>query len=463
MFTNYRLLIVAFFFCSTAIAQTPRTAFSPEEVKSDLDYLYRSLVEAHYDPYLYTTEEELHAVYEDLKNSLPQDSLSLLETHKTLQQLIAAVKNGHSTLDFPAASYFAYAESGGTLFPLELAFEDGHAYVRRNLSGDAAFAPGTVITSINGTPMDEVLAGIYPYVSAERPYFKNVFIEFYTFPRYYWMAYGQQERFTITTRDEAGKTETKELAPVPVFEGFEAKRGEFYLQGLELSFPEEQVAYLIPGGFGGDESQFQRFIDSAFVAIEEQDAHTLILDLRNNTGGNDSFSDYLLAYFADKPYRWNARFSVRASTFLKDHIRANNDTTKQYFRTILDHADGERFDYDFDPYLPRPEAERFTGEVYVLVNRQSHSQAAVTAAQIQDYGFATIVGEETGEYPSLAASQFGYILPRTGLTVRSSKGFIVRVNGDESPQGVIPDIIVRDHLLDEEDEVLTELLNRINQ
>lgn len=99
--------------------------------------------------------------------------------------------------------------------------------------------------------------------------------------------------------------------------------------------------------------------------------------------------------------------------------------------------------------------------MYALVNRQSHSQATVTAAQIQDYGFGTIVGEETGEYASLYASQFQYALPNTGIIVHVSKGKMVRVNGSTKEEGVIPDIYIKDHLLDEKDEILEELLSQI--
>ena len=97
----------------------------------------------------------------------------------------------------------------------------------------------------------------------------------------------------------------------------------------------------------------------------------------------------------------------------------------------------------------------------MLINRQSHSQAAVTAAQIQDYKFGTLVGEETGDYPSLYASQFQYTLPNTGIPVKVSKGYIVRVNGSTKEEGVIPDVYIQDHLLDEKDEILEGLLEKI--
>ena len=148
---------------------------------------------------------------------------------------------------------------------------------------------------------------------------------------------------------------------------------------------------------------------------------------------------------------------------LKETTRASSDTTKAYFKEILRRNDGEVYTPKQDLYQPQEISKRYQGKIYVLVNRQSISQASVTAAQIQDYAWGTIVGEETGEYPSLFASIFNYSLPNTGIVVSISKGKIVRVNGSEKEEGVIPDLLIRDHLLDEKDEILNGLLEIINQ
>jgi hypothetical protein len=43
------------------------------------------------------------------------------------------------------------------------------------------------------------------------------------------------------------------------------------------------------------------------------------------------------------------------------------------------------------------------------------------------------------------------------------KGYIVRVNGSEKEEGVIPDILIKDYLVDEKDEILDGLLERLNK
>jgi C-terminal processing protease CtpA/Prc len=152
---------------------------------------------------------------------------------------------------------------------------------------------------------------------------------------------------------------------------------------------------------------------------------------------------------------------MKTSAILKAQVHQRDDTTSAYWQKILREPVGTVYNYQFEDYQPQPKEQRFHGDVYVLINRQSHSQSAVTAAQIQDYGFGTLVGEETGEYPSLYASGLGYTLPNTGIPVNVSKAYMLRVNGRKAERGVMPDIFIKDHLLDEEDEVLQSLLERL--
>ena len=60
-------------------------------------------------------------------------------------------------------------------------------------------------------------------------------------------------------------------------------------------------------------------------------------------------------------------------------------------------------------------------------------------------------------------SVFYFNLPNTGIQVQMSKGKMIRVNGSTKQEGVIPDIFIKDYLLDENDEILDGLLQRIKQ
>ncbi|WP_346993024.1 S41 family peptidase [Alteromonas gracilis] len=433
---------------------------SNELVRRDFDVLYQSLLDTHYNPYAYVSKDTLESHYSSLKAQIGNTPYSPLAATKLFQTLVSSLNNGHTEVDFPVSSYLAYAEAGGTLFPLDLAFENGKALIRANYSGNVSIAKGAQLLSINNVEINHILSIISPLISAERAYFKMAKLEVLSFPRYYWYAFGESDSYTVKILNE-GVVSTHSLSPVSVFEGFEEKKDEVLRAQQQLTFY-DNVAYLNPGHFSGDEKQFKAFIDEAFLTINTKRSKALIIDLRYNGGGNDSFSDHMVSYIADAPFKWNATFQLRTSERLKEDTREHRDLDNPYWQAILKHEVGERYSYDFDEYSPVAKNKRYSGDVYVLVNRHSHSQASVTAAQIQDYGWATLVGEETGDYPTLYASQFQYALPNTGITVKIAKGYIVRVSGSEAEQGVQPDIVIRDHLLDDEDEILNQFLNRLD-
>ncbi|MEM6299913.1 MAG: S41 family peptidase, partial [Bacteroidota bacterium] len=452
-------IVLALLLCFGSV--NAQNQFSKAQVLDDLSFLKNSLEESHYNLYAYTSKEKFNQNYQAIKESIQQDSLSSLTVTSLFQRVISKANVGHTYIDFPVQPYVNYGETGGTLFPLEIAFENGKPLVRKNWSDNEMIKTGAEVISINGKKMEEILSEIYPLISAEQPYFKNAKLELFSFPRYYWQIFGQQDVFEVKVR--IGKKIKKySLESVPVFEGYEDKRSEIFTHEMSLKFL-EQSAHLKIGSFGGDEQKYQQFIDSAFIEINKKESKNLIIDLRNHDGGNNSLGDYLVSYFADKPFTWCSEFRLKTSKLLKAHTRSKYDTTATYWKEVLSHKDGEIYNYGFEKYDPQPKEKRFQGEVYVLVNRQSYSQSAVTAAQIQDYGFGTIVGEETGEYPTLYASNYQYTLPNTGIIVHVSKGYMIRVNGSEKQEGVIPDILIKDYLLDEKDEVLEGLLERIRE
>lgn len=436
-----------------------QNGFSREQIINDLNYLKKTLEEVSYDLYAYTSKEAFEKNFNQIVNELTEDSLSQIATINLFQKVVSAANIGHTSISFPGQQYIAYAYDGGTVFPLEIALESGQALIRKNWSSQDDIKIGDELVSIDGVAIQEILDKINPLIAAERPYFKQVKIEAYSLPRLYWQLFGRKETFEVEIRS-GEKLKKYVIKAVEVIDGFEAKRTEVLNAELKLDFF-KKTAYLNPGSFNGDETKYRAFIDSAFNKINELESDHLIIDLRNSQGGDDSYSDYLVSYIADQPFTWSSQFTLKTSSILKEFVRQNYDTTTTFWQSVLNHENGEIYEFEFEPYQPQPEDKRFTGQVYVLVNRQSHSQAAVTASQIQDYNFGIIVGEETGDYPSLYASIFQFTLPNTSIPVNVTKGRIIRVNGSEKEEGVIPDILIKDHLLDENDEILNALLKKL--
>lgn len=451
-----RKLHLIVFIILASLKLTAQEKYPKNEVLSDLEYLRSSLEETHYNLYAFCPKKEFEQNFNRVKASIEKDTLSQLEVISLFQKVISRAHTGHAEINFPAAAYRDFASKGGKVFPLEIAFAGKKVLIRKNFSDNPNLQPGIELLSIDGQSIAAILDKIYPQLSAETVYFKQAKLELWSFPRLYWQVFASRASFKVRVKIN-GAPRDFDLPAVDLINGYESKRTEIITGKRQLKFY-GPTAYLKPGNFGGDLSEFKAFIDSVFVEIQAHQSKHLLVDLRNNQGGDDVFSNYMVSYFADRPFQWTSHFSLKSSQLLKAQTRLHNDTTKAYFQEILARPDGELYNYSFAPYSPQEESKRYKGKVQVLINRQSYSMAAVTAALIQDYHFATLIGEETGDHPSLHASQFNYPLPHTGIIVNVPKGYMIRPNGEESGRGVIPDIMVKDHLLDEKDEILEAAL-----
>ena len=207
------------------------------------------------------------------------------------------------------------------------------------------------------------------------------------------------------------------------------------------------VAYLRPGPFyaaGEDETleTFEAFVDGAFREFIAADAQDLVIDLRDNPGGDNSFSDPMIAWFADEPFRFASRFEVKASTrtrIVLGELAAKwpDGVSARMLEKMEKHKDGETFEFDIPKVTPREPG--FSGRIWALVNRHTYSNGTTVAAIIQDYGFGTVLGEETADLPTSYASSAQLTLPETGIAVTYPKAYFVRPSGDETPRGVVPD------------------------
>ncbi|MCH7408154.1 S41 family peptidase [Belliella sp. DSM 111904] len=460
------ILLIILLLSKVSFAQNTSPKLSNQVIKEDFDYLYQSLKDTHYNLFAFQSKEKYDSLFSHLKSNLTTDSLTLLEATSFFQRLVSFSNTGHCEIDYPASSYIDYAYAGGTVFPLELAFENEKVFIRKIFSLNKEISIGDEILSIDKIPIDDIWKQFNPLVSAERAYFKNAKIEFWSFPRLFYQLKGRKDQWLIQIKNKNNKVINLEVNSISVMDYETNRNGEILNPKKTLKFYGD-VAYLNAGQFGSNEVDgeklFKNFIDSTFTVIKDRKAKNLIIDFRNNPGGHNAYSDYLISYFANKPFKWYSSFSVKTSKILKEHTLLQADTTDEYSKKILNNTDGQIFNHDFPKYKPVEKSKRFNGRVYILVNRQTYSMAAVSAALILDYNFGKIVGEETGESPTLYASQFSYSLPHSGIVVKVPKSYIIRVNGSRKLEGLKPDIYIQDHLLDDNDEILEGLLIKLNR
>jgi hypothetical protein len=436
--------------------------YSTAELREDFERLYQGLQAAHFSLFAFTPKREFDRRYAQARTEL-NAPLTRFQAKLRFQLFAAAARMGHTRVESPAAEWRKFLGVGGKAFPLSIRIIEGRAYVAENLSGMSTIGPGDEILKVNGEGIPAWLERTERHVSAETRYMADSLMEF-DFALYLWTELGAPEQFDIEFR------RFKEVRRIRVAafsqESMDAVRSR-QPPALDIEHPLRDfrilvsgVAYLRPGPFynveaksgaeAWDVSGFREFIDRAFERFSKAGADRLIIDLRSNPGGDNLFSDVLVSWFATRPFRFASQFKVRVSdeSIAANAARIAHDAaaagpvSQQFAALYAGRRNGEVVDFPIPLAQPRAGAH-FEGKVFVLVDRQSYSNAVSVAALVQDYRFGTILGEETSDMATTYGAMEQFTLPHTGLSVGYPKARIVRPSADQRSRGVRPDVIIR--------------------
>jgi C-terminal processing protease CtpA/Prc len=445
-----------------------------ETIRADFAALYEGLQAAHFDLYARTGRAAYDRLYARMRRSFTHP-LPRFDVARRFQHFVAFGHVAHARIDEAYRAYAAYLAGGGKAFPLSLRVVGRRAFVVDDRSGATGIAVGDEVTHLDGRPIGTWLARCRRNLSADTDYMANALIEL-DLPMLLWLERGPSENFRLRLRRTDGRAAGLLLAARTRAEMQAVAAGR--PQRLDLGASDQSaeiiapgIAYLRPGAFYNaepgaadpyDNRAFGRFIDSAFESFLAAGADRLIVDLRDNPGGDSAFSDLMVAWFADRPWRFASAFRIKVSPQAMESNRRRLETatgaaaevTRRFAEAYAGARPGDVVDFPITAGQPRS-GRRFTGRVFVLVNRNSFSNAVAVAATVQDHGFGTIIGEETSDLATTYGAMETFTLPRTGLTVGFPKAHIVRPNGDLAARGVVPDLRIETPLWEgPEDPVL---------
>lgn len=450
-----------------------------EDALADAQALYSGLQEAHYDLFATTPKPVYDQYYRELEDELSGEPLTLPQLHRAFQRFTAHAHFAHARIEGLNPGFFDYlADDAALLFPLSFEVREGEVIVTQ-APADFPVRPGDRIISLNGAPNADWLARLIRNLPAETASFAYAQMEGNE-AYYVWLEYGARDSFTVEVEGPDGEVRTLDL-PAISYDALMDREGlaRIDLSGREARLLTDDIAYLRPGPFYDIEASsaetaylpeavaaFSDFIDTSFEHFITAGADALILDLRNNPGGSNAFSDRVLSWIADRPFRFASDFRIRISEQSIASNQARLDAGDTGTSLIL--ADlydgvlvGDTVSFELDYVHPR-EGQRFEGRVYALVNRQSYSNAVSVGAIVQDYGFGDVIGQATTDMATTYGAMEQFALPRTGLVVGYPKAHIIRPNGDERSAPLTPDVrLPAPQLGDTGDSVLDAALAHI--
>ncbi len=206
---------------------------------------------------------------------------------------------------------------------------------------------------------------------------------------------------------------------------------------------EDELAYMKIKKMAGDYD----ILAEDYIKIKEflkgiEDYEKLIIDIRGNGGGNDTYWMNIVRLLIDEP------LNIEYYAFFKDGHRYKYDPYKvqsvapvkkldkktlgkfpeeiatdfDFYKTYSFHLSPWGISYNPEDYID------FKGKIYLLVDRKVFSSAENFASFAKDTGFATLVGETTK-----GAKDFEWIpityLPKSKFAIRYSRTLVINSDG----------------------------------
>ncbi|MBO6524945.1 MAG: hypothetical protein JJ971_14020 [Balneolaceae bacterium] len=415
--------------------QKTGATYSREQLVQDLDYFTESLIQIHPNPFAYYEKERFEKAVDSVKSNLP-DQLNRIEFAKRIIPLSTLLNDGHTEIDTPIEEYNSFKESG-FIFPYQVSIDQNQISI---LVSDQNEAEEKKVLSINGISTDELLKEMRTYTSAELASFQDIVIE-KRFAKFIWFILGEVESFEVELK---GDSETLLIKKADKDSGNQIRNKDVVIPNHSFRISEELNTGILEFNSMVRKDEFDQLLKLSFKEMEERNIKKLIVDLRENSGGNSELGTSLLNYLSDKPFKQVDKMLVRASKKQKKYIRENYVPWYVYpfaFFTKVGRAtfakEGKETEIVFD--LEKPKYS-FEGESIFITSNFTFSSASILTNTIKCYEIGTIVGEETGGLTIFYGDNIGFELPNTKLTGTISFKKFYLPCGEEKLQGVVPDI-----------------------
>ncbi len=448
-----------------------------EDVKEDIDKLYKQLQKHHPRLYQYTSKEQLDFKFDSLKQSITAPMTSR-DFHKQLAQVTKYIGQGHMSVSPPDKRFTrkerkVLNKMKFDINNIDTEYLDDKLFIKNARNKDSVFINAEIMT-VNGkkpqTLVSEYKKGVASdgYNSTFQP--RVVGDNFFSF---YKKANGRFDSISLTLRN-ADSTFTKIYKRVPKNldkkpkdsitgdslptkkiekkltkaekkakkikfkkernekrkKAFDYTRKEFR---RELTFvgQDSSVGYLKIKSFTG--WKYKPFYDEVFKALDSLKTENLVIDLRNNLGGSLKEITYLYSYLTDKnftfinPSETNSRIPIMKSAMSNSTSIGTKILGTIGFPVIATinllktkKEDGKLY-YKFKASKEHePNPLNFKGKLYVIINGNSFSASSILSTQLKGTNRATFAGEETGgAYNGTVAGYYKvYELPNTKVKAR---------------------------------------------
>jgi C-terminal processing protease CtpA/Prc len=428
--------------------------FSKQELAEDISFMVRSMESAHPDLY-HSISKKAYRRLTDSVLSLMRDGMNRDEAWPLFARMIAAIGEGHTTFGNTLEIRQEVGVEKRPVFPVDMQPINGEfLLVKEDWSDQKVLQAGDHIVTINGKNMDSLVSAFTRYYGGLPAWqlirvIENLPLDLYRHqikaPFHVVFIRGNQEMQAtlpglpyVTIKTKAAQSKNNRQAFT--FERLPNQIGYLNFRDMDR--------HLYPS--------FDSFLLKTFTSIKEQPLRALIIDVRENGGGDSRLGNRLLQYITDKPYRMAGGVIFKVSQEYKNEIGKRDSAAQADFAFYTAKENGSFIKGGNSKPVPPPNNDlAFKGKVGFLMGPNTFSSANMLVATIKDYRLATIIGENSGEPGNDYGEMLSLKLPHTGILFNTSSKQFIRPNGDKKDKNpILPDIYVKQDPSSKDDTLL---------
>lgn len=472
--TTY-LLVLILISSNILCAQSIDDAISQKKTLKDLECFINIRESVNSGLYTYRTKEQIDSTYSWAFKEIPN-----VKTYRDFYNLLTVITDYegslHNSTYWPDKLSKTIKNESKGYFPIPLKVIRGK--LRVNIKG-ARIPLGSEIISINGHSKERLLRELGKYYTTDgfNKTGKKTGISKH-FSKYYRYNFGLNDDFEVVYKKPRSKKHQSikiiNVSYKKYYQNFDhrnsfkidrqlyehTKKSDYYsLSKLNATTAILTInSYSIGNANSKSHLKYKRFLDSIFIDLNQRDFKNLIVDIRNNGGGDAPNDMITLSYLVNAPQKeirtawvsftesipyWK-HFQLDIPFYLKPFAKGKLKKMMKEELPIV--KNNRRYYKNIVTY--QPNINRFKGQVYLLTSPYVASAASLFASMLASNSEAIVIGEETsgGYYGHNGSFSVVYKLPKskfsTSFSIVNLTQDVVMKDTQPVGRGVMPDFKV---------------------
>ncbi len=446
----------------TASAYHPEKKYPLAQLQDDFWILKKALEEAHPGLYTFHATSEFISRFDSIHAGLQEDQTEL-DFFGAVTGLVSGIGCGHTSCSLSKAYTNNYEEKQAKLFPFEVKIVDHRVYLFSNFSTDSTIPNGSELLELNGQSTQTILHLLLPHIPGDgvieglkyhilEKDFSLIYSEFISQPEWFSLRFRMPGEELMSVRSLPG-------LHIPEIKKIKKKRTSTLSKQitdappLNFQLTDDKIGVLTIHSFDNNDitaskQKFKSFLRHTFDTLKYRGVNDLVIDLRNNEGGDDDFGWYLYSFLTDSAFRYYDRIELASKKKYSYQKFFSKKLICRSLRFLSSKASTGHIEWKHgsDTHIHQPGKNHFAGQVYVLINGGSFSTTAEFAAICQFHQKAIFIGEETGgAYEGNNSGLFTILtLPNTHIRVKIPlfRYYMAVDTHHPTGRGVIPDVAI---------------------